>query len=169
VKLQRSFAKLAGSALILATLGLAPACADDQPSPAAVADARTIIVSSGISRSFDAVVPQMLGMLERNTLATRPDIKDKLHATLVNLVPEFMKTEEQVISAAALSLAKRMTEPDLKQTAAFFQSPAGKKYVEAQPAALNDIVAAMQGWQQKLSTDMMARTREELKKQGIDF
>jgi hypothetical protein len=27
----------------------------------------------------------------------------------------------------------------------------------------------MQGWQQKLSTDMMARTREELKKQGIDF
>jgi hypothetical protein len=80
-----------------------------------------------------------------------------------------MKTEEQVISAAALSLAKRMTEADLKQTAAFFQSPAGKKYVEAQPAALNDIVAAMQGWQQKLSTDMMSRTREEMKKQGVEF
>jgi uncharacterized protein len=168
VNLHRSLAKFAGCALIFATLGLAPARADES-TPAAIADARTIIVSSGIARSFDAIVPQMLGMLERNALATRPEIKDKLHATLLNLEPEFMKSEEQVISAAALSLAKRMTEADLKQTAAFFQSPAGKKYVEAQPAALNDIVAAMQGWQQKLSTDMMSRTREEMKKQGVEF
>ncbi len=80
-----------------------------------------------------------------------------------------MKTEDQVINAAAVSLAKRMTEDDLKATAAFFQSPPGKKYVEAQPAALNDIVAAMQGWQQKLSTDMMTRVRDELKKQGVEF
>jgi uncharacterized protein len=168
VKLQNSLAKAACCALMFATLGVVCARAED-PSPTAIAEARTIIVSSGIAKSFDAVVPQMLGMLERNTLATRPDIKDKLHATLLQLEPEFVKTEEQVISAAAISLAKRMSEADLKDTAAFFQSPAGKKYVEAQPAALNDIVAAMQGWQQKLSSDIMSRTREEMKKQGVDF
>ncbi len=164
----RLLAKPICCALIFAALALSSARAAD-PSPAAVADARTIIMTSGIVKSFDAVVPQMLGVLERNALATRPEIKDKLHATLLKLEPEFMKSEDQVISAAALSLAKRMTDDDLKATAAFFQSPAGKKYVEAQPAALTDIVAAMQGWQQKLSTDMMTRVREELKKQGIEF
>jgi hypothetical protein len=168
MKFQRSFAAAACAGLMLATFGMGGARAAD-PTPAAVADARSIIISSGIVRSFDAVVPQMLGQLERNTLTTRPDIKDKLHATLLQLEPEFVKTEGQVIDAAALSLAKRMGEPELKDTAAFFQSPAGKKYVQAQPEALTDIVAAVQGWQQKLSTDMMTRVRDELKKQGVEF
>jgi hypothetical protein len=168
VKFQRTFAKVACGALMFAALGLSAARADD-PTPAAVASARAIIASSGISRSFDALVPQMLGQLERNVLATRPEIKDKLHATLLQLEPEFMKSEDQVVSAASLSLAKRMSEADLKDTAAFFESPAGKKYVQAQPDALSDIVAALQGWQQKLSTDMMTRVREEMRKQGIEL
>jgi hypothetical protein len=153
---------------MLATLGLSQARADD-PTPAAIASARTIIVASGIQRSFDLVVPQMLAQLETNFTRTRPELKDKLHATLIQLQPEFLKTEDQVVSAAAASLAKRMSETDLKDTAAFFQSPAGKKYVEAQPQALSDIVAAVQGWEQKLSTDMMTRVREEMKKQGYDL
>jgi hypothetical protein len=168
VNLRPPFAKPICCALLMAALAFTPARAAD-PSPAAVADAHTIIMTSGIVRSIEAIVPQMLGVLEQRALATRPEIKDKLHATLLQLEPEFIKSEDQIINAAALSLAKRMSDEDLKATAAFFQSPAGKKYVEAQPAALTDIVAAMQGWQQKLSADMMARVREELKKQGIEF
>jgi uncharacterized protein len=168
VKLHQSFARVLCCALVLAAVSLSPARAAD-PSPAAVADARSIIISSGISRSFDGVVTQMLGLLERNVLSTRPEIKDKLHTTILQLIPEFMKTEVQVVDAAALSLAKRMTGDDLKATAAFFQSAAGKSYVEAQPAALQEIVAAVQGWQQKLSTDMMTRVRDEMKKQGVEL
>jgi uncharacterized protein len=168
VKLQSTLVKAACGALFVATLAVSAARADD-PSPAAVASAKTIITYSGMQRSFDMVVPQMLAQLEANVIRTRPEIKDKLHATLLQLQPEFLKSEDQVTNAAAVSLAKRMTEDDLKATAAFFQSPAGKKYVEAQPQALGDIVAALQGWQQKLSTDMMTRVRDEMKKQGIDL
>jgi uncharacterized protein len=168
VKLPQSFARLLCCSLMLAAVSLSSAQAAD-PTPAALADARAVIISSGISRSFDGVVTNMLGLLERNVLATRPEIKDKLHTTILALVPDFMKTEGQVVDAAALSLAKRMSSDDLKATAAFFQSPAGKNYVEAQPAALQEIVAAVQGWQQKLSTDMMTRVREEMKKQGVEL
>jgi hypothetical protein len=168
VKLQSTFVKAACGALVLATLSFSAARADD-PSPAAVASARIIIASSGMQRSFDLVVPQMLAQLETNVIRTRPEIKDKLHATLLQLQPEFLKSEDQVTNAAAVSLAKRMSEADLKDTAAFFQSAAGKKYVEAQPQALSDIVAALQGWQQKLSTDIMTRVRDEMKKQGIEL
>jgi uncharacterized protein len=170
VKLQSTFVKAACGALLLATLSLGAARADDPPpSAAAIASAKTIIASSGMQKSFDLVVPQMLAQLETNVIRTRPEIKDKLHATLLQLQPEFLKTEDQITNAAAVSLAKRMSESDLKDTAAFFQSPAGKKYVEAQPQAFSDIVAALQGWQQKLSTDMMTRVRDEMKKQGIEL
>ncbi|HLW91433.1 MAG TPA: DUF2059 domain-containing protein [Roseiarcus sp.] len=168
MKAQRSFILAASAAALIAVSSFAPAFADD-PSPAALAEARTVIIASGISRSFDNVVPQMLGLLERNVLATRPEIKDKLHATLLQLEPEFVKTEDSVIDAAAASLAKRMSEAELKDVVAFFQSPSGKKYVEQTPANLTDIVAAMEAWRQKLSTDIMTRVRDEMKKQGVDL
>jgi uncharacterized protein len=168
VKARRSFILATCATALWAALNSAAAFADD-PTPTALAEARTVIIASGISRSFDAVVPQLLGLLERNVLATRPELKDKLHATLLQLEPEFVKTENTVIDAAAASLAKRMTEAELKDVVTFFQSPSGKKYVEQTPANLTDIVAAMEAWRQKLSTDIMTRVREEMKKQGVDL
>jgi uncharacterized protein len=168
VTVQRLFIVAACAAFVLTASGAVRARADE-PSPAAVADARTIIVASGISKSFDALVPQMLGMLERNVTATRPDIKDKLHATLLQLEPEFVKSEDSVINAAAVSLAKRLSPAELKDVVVFYQSPSGKKYVEATPGMLEDVVAALEAWRQKLSTDMMTRVREEMKKQGVDL
>jgi uncharacterized protein len=168
VTAKRSYIAAACVMLAFAASGAIPARAED-PSPAAVADARAIIIASGISKSFDVIVPQMLGLLERNVVATRPEIKDKLHATLLQLEPEFLKSEDSVISAAALSLAKRLSPAELKDVEAFYQSPSGKKYVDATPAMLEDVIAALEAWRERLSTDMMTRAREEMKKQGVDF
>ncbi|MGO8801344.1 MAG: DUF2059 domain-containing protein [Roseiarcus sp.] len=156
------------AALLVAALGAAGARADE-PSPAAVESARAVIVASGMTRSFDVVVPQMFGELERNVTATRPEIKESLHATLLALAPEFAKTEQGVVESAARALAKHMNEQELKDTAAFFASPSGKKYVEAQPLAFSEIMGAVQDWRQRLSIDILTRTREEMKKKGIDF
>jgi hypothetical protein len=163
-------AKALSAILFVALLGAAEARADEPaPSQAAFESARTIITNSGMSRSFDLVVPQMLSELELNVTATRPEIKASLHATLVALEPEFAKTEQGVIDGAARSLAKHMTEAELKDTAAFFTSPSGKKYVEAQPLAIGDIIAIVQDWRRQLSTQVLTRAREEMKKKGIDF
>jgi uncharacterized protein len=158
--------------LFLALLCLMGARADADeapPSPAALQSARSIIVGSGMTRSFDLIVPQMFGELERNVIATRPELKDNLHIVLLALVPEFVKTEEVVVDGAAHALARRMNEQELKDTAAFFVSPAGKKYVEAEPLAYKDIVDIVQKWREKLSVDVLTRAREEMKKKGQDF
>jgi hypothetical protein len=156
------------AAALLVALGAVAAKADE-PTPAAIESARAIIVASGMTRSFDLVVPQMLGELERNVTATRPELKDSLHATLVALEPEFSKTEQEVVDGAARILAKYMNEQELKDTAAFFASASGKKYVEAQPVAFNEIIGVVQTWRQRLSTDVLARARAEMKKKGMDF
>jgi uncharacterized protein len=158
---------LGGAAIALAAATSNATAAD--PTPAALQAAQTIVASSGMTTSFDQVVPQMLYELERTTTATRPDIKDSLHATLLELAPEFAKSESEVIQSAALSLASHMNEQELKDTAAFFQSASGKKYVEIQPAMYKDIVSTMQNWRQKLSTQMLIRTREEMRKKGVEL
>jgi len=156
------------AALLFVSAGSVGARADD-PTPAALDAARAVVGASGVTRSFDVVVPQMLGELEHNVTATRPELQKSLHETLIALQPEFNKTEQDVIDGAARALAKQMNEQELKDTAAFFASASGKKYVEAQPIAFNEIIVLMQAWRQKLSTDILTRAREEMKKKGVDF
>ncbi len=165
-----SLSKSLFAAALLVVGGAFAAQADDAlPSQAALQSARTVILASGMGRSFDVVVPQMFGELEHTVTQTRPEIKDSLHATLLALVPEFNKTELDVINGAAVVLAKKMSEQELKDTADFFNSPSGKKYVAAEPAAFTEIVAMVQSWRERLSTDVLSRAREEMKKKGVDF
>lgn len=141
----------------------------DAPTPAALDAARIIIVASGLSRSFDIVVPQAFGELERSVVTTRPELKDSLHATLLAIEPEFIKGEQDLLDNAAVVLTRRMTEQELKDTAAFFQSASGKKYVDSQAQAFGEIMGLARAWSGKLSTEVLARAREEMKKKGQDF
>ena len=156
------------AAALLAALGAAGAMADE-PTPAALESARAVITASGMTRSFDLIIPEMFGELERSVTATRPEIKDSLHTTLVALVPEFVKSEQEVVDGAARVLAKYMTDQELKDAATFFASASGKKYVQAQPLAFNEIMGVVQNWRERMSTDVLTRARAEMKKKGVDF
>jgi hypothetical protein len=154
----------------LAVLALASFGAHAQePSPAALNYAGEIVTETGMSQSLDQIVATMAIQLEQNVAATRPDLREPLHATLKAIGPEFLKTEQSLLADEARFLALRMTEQELKETAAFFASPAGKKYLVAQPAAVADLADAARAWRQKLSTDILDRAREEMKKKGYDF
>ena len=125
--------KIKASLGALVVLALASAGASAQePTPAALNYANQILVDIGMKPSLDQVVPGMLGQLEHNVTATRPELKDPLRATLLAIAPEFVKTEQGVLAKAAKFLASRMTEQELKDTAAFYESPTGKKFLEAQ-------------------------------------
>jgi hypothetical protein len=146
-----------------------PAAAPATPAPitpAQLAAARDLVIASGLSRSFSVVIPQFIDQIGGSLTETRPELVEDLKAVFASLRPEFDKQADQMTDIAAQIFAKRLSEPDLKTANAFFGSPAGKQYVAAQPAILTDIVTAMQGWQGKLSTDMMTRVREEMKKKG---
>ncbi len=70
---------------------------------------------------------------------------------------------------AARIYAEHMSEDDLRAAAAFFDSPAGKNYVAAQPLMLDQLVVAMQAWTQETSTYMMKRVQQEMEKKGDKF
>jgi uncharacterized protein len=149
------------------TTAAAPAPA--APSAAAIAAADTILGVIGLKQSIALVVPGMMTELETNVTRTRPEIRDSLRATLKTIQPEFDQTAKQTYDQAAALLASQMSEKDITGVAAFFESPAGKKYVEVTPIFLRRLSDITGAWREKLSTDILERARGEMKKKGIDF
>lgn len=146
----------------------APA-APASPSPAAIAAADKVLGDIGLKQSIAIVVPGMMAELETNVTRTRPEIRDSLRATLKAIQPEFDQTAKQTYIKAATLLAAQMSEKDIADVAAFFESPAGKKYVEVTPVFMQQLSDVTGAWREKLSSDILERARQEMKKKGIDF
>jgi uncharacterized protein len=145
------------------------AAAPAAPSAAAVAAADKILGDIGIKQSIALVVPGMMAELEANVTRTRPEIKDSLRATLKEIQPDFDKTARETYDEAATILASEMSEQELVGVADFFESPTGKKYVAVTPVFLQRLGDVTAPWRDKLSTDIVTRARQEMKKKGVEF
>ncbi len=147
----------------------APAAGAGAPSAAAVAAAGEILGDIGIKQTIALIVPGMLTELERNVTNTRPEIKDSLRETLKSIQPEFDKSAQDIFNQAATLLASQMSEKEAIDTAAFFASPTGKKYLAVEPVFFRNFSAVADPWRQQLSVDILERARAEMKKKGVEF
>ena len=143
------------------------ASAPGAPAPSAshLAAAREVALASGIVRSIDVIPPQLFDRL-REQIVARPELSKDLNDVLKAIEPEMELQKQKAVNAIALIYAGAMTEAELKDTITFFNSPSGKKYVETQPAVLDDLVREMQVWSQELAEYVMIRVRAEMQKKG---
>jgi hypothetical protein len=156
-------------AVALMALAMAAPARGDEPSPDAIALAASILNDIGLNNSVAAVVPLTLRELERNIAAIHPEMQSALTESSVAILPEFAKSDEKVLGDLAHVFAARMTEQELRDTKAFFESPVGKKYLEAQPVILQEFSVATGVWRRQLSNDLLSRLRQEMKKKGYEF
>lgn len=140
----------------------APAAAYSQSH---LALAREVMLSSGIARSFDSVLPAFADQIRKQAV-TRPELAKDLDEVLASLQPEMELQKQRMIDIAARTYAAKFSEAELKEIATFFRSPAGKHYVEAQPQLLDEMVQEMQDWTQEVSEYVMVRVRAEMGKRG---
>lgn len=146
-----------------------PAPAKPSPSPAQLALARDVVINSGIASSFQVVIPQYLDQIGLTLSRTRPELITDLNSVLANIKLDFDKKVEEMIDTAARLYADRLSQKELEDTANFFKSASGRKYVGSQPILMNDMFVALQAWSQKISVDMMTRVREEMRKKGHEL
>jgi hypothetical protein len=152
-----------------ATPAAPAATAPAAPSVASIGAADTILGTIGLKQSIAIVVPGMMQELETNVTRTRPEIRDSLRATLKTIQPEFDQTARETYVQAESMLASQMSEQEITQVAAFFDSPAGKKYIAVTPVFVQNLSDVTGAWREKLSTDILERARAEMKKKGVDF
>jgi len=162
-------AVLAGPAAHAADSPSPVASAVPPPSPAAVAAADQLLTAMGVKETIATTVPTMMSELERNVATTRPEIRDSLRATLIAIKPEFDTSAQQTYGKAEALLALAMTEKELEDVAAFFASPTGKKYLAIQPAFFQKLQDMLVPWRDDLSSEIVAKARDEMKKKGVDF
>jgi hypothetical protein len=134
-------------------------------SPSHLALAREVMLSSGIARSFDSVLPAFADQIRKQAV-TRPELAKDLDEVLVSLQPEMELQKQRMIDIAARTYASKFSEAELKEIVTFFRSPAGKHYVEAQPQLLDEMVQEMQDWTTEVSEYVMVRVRAEMGKRG---
>lgn len=145
----------------------AAAAAPAEPTPAHVAAARDVIFASGISRTFEGMVVQALEQYKASVLTSQPNLRAEMDAAVAEVDARARANEvaNMQISAAIL-LTRRMSEQELKDTLAFFASPAGKKYVETQPRFLDDLVPAIDGWAARTLPGAVDQVRQIMNQKG---
>lgn len=127
-----------------------------------IAVARDVVRLSGMSRSFQAVVPQFQEMALRQFGGGSPQMMEEVQDILLELRPELELQERAMMNRAARVMAERLTEAELDEVAAFFATDAGRRYVETQPAVLDGVIGEMQVWSEELAEYIDIRVRAKL-------
>ncbi len=164
-----SISEILRAGLLCLCLGAPLTATAAEPEAAQLALAHDIVVNSGVANSFLLIIPQYLDQIGVTFSRTRPEIVSDLNLVLAGIKPEFEKKADEMVDTAARLYSQRFSQKELEDLAAFFKSPAGRKYVASQPILMSDMFVALQGWSQKISVDMMTRVREEMRKKGHEL
>jgi len=144
----------------------APAARSQQPSPAAMTTAKELVSATGATAVFNPLIAGVVEQAKLLFLQQDPglakDLNEIANQMRTDLAPRFSELTNEV----ATLYATNFTEDELKAILAFYQSPVGKRLLQRQPQVIDTSVKFAQNWANKLSDEVTAKMREELKKRG---
>jgi uncharacterized protein len=147
----------------------APQAVAQAPAPEQIQAAREVIDASGAADSIKDIVPIFLDEAKRTFTRTRPEIAKDLDEVLKALAPEFAQRKEELMTEIATVYAQRFTAQELSEIKGFYTTPTGRKLVENLPVVLQSSYEKTNAWSQKMSQDIVARLRQEMRKRGHEI
>lgn len=134
-----------------------------------LAAARAAIEASHVTDGVDNVLLAVAQQAKTNFIRSSPSYSVQIEAavnkTAIDLASQRVDVDRQIQQI----WASKFSIDELKAIAAFYSSPAGQKLTRETPALVNESAQALQAYQIKLSQDIVTKTREELRKQGLPF
>jgi hypothetical protein len=162
----RAMGRPCRAAVLAIALLAAPSAFAQTPSAAAVATAHQLVNVTGATALFS---PLIAGVVEQAKLlylqqnpALAKDLNEIAAKMRTDLQPRFVEVQNEV----AKLYAQHFTDKELKEILAFYQSPVGKKVLAEQPKVVDGSMRFAQDWANKLSEEVTAKMRDELKKRG---
>jgi hypothetical protein len=159
--------RLAAAAFILASA--IPSAFAQAPSADQVKAAREVIEASGAASSVKDIVPIFLDKAKQTFTRTRPEIAKDLDEALKTIEPEFVQRRDALLNEIATIYAGRFSMKELGEIKAFYGTPTGAKLVQNLPAIMQSSYAQTSAWSQKMSQDIVARLRQEMRKRGVEI
>jgi hypothetical protein len=156
--------RLATVAFALA--GLSSAAHAQQPTPAALAAAKEIVIVTGGAALFNPLVPGVVEQAKLLLLQQNPSLSKVLTEVGDKIRTDLSPRIDELVNETARLYAVRFTEQELKDLLAFNKSALGKKLLAEQPQIVDASLKFAQTWSTTLSDEVVAKMREELKKKG---
>jgi len=166
-----SFRTLLRAGLIasaMMTFAAAPASAQEF-SEAHMAAAREAATNSPLAKEFDQVLPMLAQRVQDRLIRMRPDLHSQITDVVQKTALDLAVRRVDLDNAAALVWARTFTQEELEAIAAFYTSPAGKKFQEVSGPLGQNTVQAVQNWSNRVGEELLDKSREELKKEGVEF
>jgi uncharacterized protein len=136
--------------------------------PEAVKVARELMVVTQVTANLELIVdamgPSVVEMLKRD----RAELPDEVIAKfIVEFRAEMLKGFPQLIEMYARVYAQRFTLAELKETAKFYQSPLGQKFIRETPLILKETLPLGEQLGQKVGEQAAINAIEKLRAQGV--
>jgi hypothetical protein len=154
------------AAVGFALVAFGPAAHSQQPSAAALATAKELVAATKATTVFNPLIAGVVEQAKLLFLQQNPslakdlnEIADKMRT---DLEPRFSELSDEM----AKLYAAHFTDQELKEILVFYKSPVGQKLLSQQPTVVDASMRYAQDWANKLSDQVIAKMREELKKRG---
>ncbi|QDB99659.1 MULTISPECIES: DUF2059 domain-containing protein [Phyllobacteriaceae] len=151
-------AALAASAVIAFSL---PALAQDV-SESHLKAAHEAISALHATDPFDNILPAAAAGLQQQLIQKNPDMEQLISTTISEKALALASRRADLENEAATAYAKSFSEQELKDIAAFYSSPSGKKLLETGPIATRELVKAAEIWQNGIARDLAQQVGEAL-------
>jgi len=154
------------ASVVIALVAFTAAAEAQQTSAAALQAAKEIVTITGATALFNPLIPGVVGQAKNLFLQQNPglgkDLNEIGNKMRDDLAPRFSELTDEV----AKLYATHFSEAELKQLLAFYKSPIGVKLIAEQPKVGEESLKFAQDWANKLSDQVIANMRDELKKRG---
>ncbi len=162
-------AKLVRAAVLGLAVGFALPAAAQEITPEHLAAALDAFRSAQATRGFDTVLPSLAQEVENRLIQLRPDLNKQIVDTVQGAALKLAARRVDLDNEVARIWAQAFTEDELKTIATFYKSDAGIKFASVGPKVVTDTLKAVQSWSGRLGDELMQKSRDDLKAQGITF
>jgi hypothetical protein len=154
------------AALGVMLVAVSPLAQAQQPSAAAMTSAKELITVTGATALFNPLIAGVVEQAKILFLQQNPALSKDLNDISTQLRTELQPRFSELTDEVARLYAKNFTEQELKDILAFYKTSAGKKLLAVQPQVVDSSMKFAQDWANKLSDQVIAKMRDELKKRG---
>jgi len=153
-------------AIAIALAGFIPTAHGQQPSAASIQVAKQLIAVTGATAVFNPLIAGVVEQAKILFLQQNPALAKDLNEVAAKIRTDLQPRFSEISDEVAKLYAANFTEQELKDVLAFYQSPSGKKLLTTQPKVIDASMGFAGDWANKLSDEVIAKMRDEMKKRG---
>jgi hypothetical protein len=153
-------------ALALALFAFSTAAHAQQASVGAIQAAKEIVNVTGATALFIPLIPGVVEQAKNLFLQQNPGLSKDLNEIAVKMRTDLAPRFDELTAEVAKLYAAHFTEAELKELLAFYKSPLGTKLISEQSKVGEAGLKFAQDWANRLSDQVIANMRDELKKRG---